>query len=169
MKIIEEYYPVSLASIGSILIILLKIDLGDITNFSSILNASVTISSIVIAFMATMMSILITLVNTDVMKRIISADAEDVLIKFIKQTILSGLFLAIYSLVLYMFIESEGIVSKIMLVLFIFTLLYFLSTTFRIFQLVLRILSHVLKEHKIIVNNENEGKKVHTPKIKDTP
>lgn len=149
-QVIEKYYPLLIAVvIALILLLYTDLRLNNIPKFDSILSGTVTISSIIIAFLGTMVSILITLTNTKVMQRINHYDAGPTLTAYISGTIYSGLLLAVYSLMLYPFTELKSkSVSEILFILFVFLTTYFLLSSFRINLITLNILKNVLTDKK---------------------
>ncbi|MGX5569847.1 hypothetical protein ACWKT7_29820 [Bacillus toyonensis] len=151
MRKIEYLYPFLLGTIATVVVFQFKIDLASINNFVPILGATVTISAIIIGFLATMVSILISLTNSNVMKRLKSARANETLSWYIKEAIIIGLMLAIYCLVLHMFDKYKGDGSEFLLSLYVGLLTYFVFAAYRIFHIILNILTSVL--------NESEDKK----------
>ncbi len=144
----ELAYPIVFATLIIIPVLLYKWDLSNVKNISSILSSGVTIGAIVIAFLATMISILISISNVEVMKRINKNDAEGDLILYIEVTIISGFILAIYSLVLNAFIGISGSVSHALFTIFVWILTFFIFSSYRIIHIFSRILNQVLKENK---------------------
>lgn len=161
---LEALYPSTVAILVGIVVYILKVDITDVNNFSSIISSAVTISSIVIAFIATMISILISISNSAVMKRINNNSAEGMLISYIKTTVVSGLLLAMYSLVLNMYLDMEGIFSRLMLIIFVVMLVYFVLCTYRIISIVTGVLTQVLSENKE-KDQKEKSKPVFTPQI----
>lgn len=157
----EVTYPYLFSLITGISVVIFKWDISDVENFTSILNSAVTVSSIVIAFLATMLSILITLTNADVMKRINKGDAEGLLVSYIKSTIIAGLLLAVYSMILYIFLDLSGLVSRILLAFFVALLGFFILSSYRIIHIVSNILGEILKENK----PQSQKKNIFTPRI----
>jgi hypothetical protein len=144
----EKFFPLFIAIVLTlILLFFLDLRINNIPKFDLILGGTVTISSIVIAFLGTMVSILITLINTKVMKRINNHNAGPTLTTYISRTIYSGLVVAVYSLLLYPFIglESDAI-SKLLFLLFVFFTSYFLLSSLRINLITLSILKAVFSD-----------------------
>lgn len=147
---IECMYPVLLGSMGVFITFQFQFNLLSINNLLPILGATVTISAIIIGFLATMVSILISLTNSNVMQRLKNARANETLSWYIKEAIIVGFILAIYCLVLHMFDKYDGDASKLMLSFYVGLLIYFVSTAYRIFHIILNILTSVLNESKQI-------------------
>ncbi|MCM3404244.1 hypothetical protein [Cytobacillus oceanisediminis] len=161
MRKLESAYPYVFSIIALVIIIFMKWNISDVKNFSSILGSAVTISAIVIAFLATMLSILITLTNAEVMKRINAGDGEGLLISYVNTAIIAGFILAVYSMILYIFIDLSGLASNILLAIFTGLITFFILASYRIINLVSGILGKVLKEKK----TETQEKKVFRPKL----
>ncbi|MCM3454417.1 hypothetical protein M3685_10720 [Heyndrickxia oleronia] len=160
----ELSYPYIFALLMFIVVFYFKWDLKDVNNLPAILSSAVTISSIIIAFLATMISILISLGNSTVMKRINNNDSEGLLIGYNKTSIISGFLLAIYSMILNVFIGLDGLISNILLAALVALIVHFTLSSYRIVNLVSSILTQVLKENK----TEDKKKKVFTPSISES-
>ncbi|WP_339234638.1 hypothetical protein MKX40_17975 [Paenibacillus sp. FSL R5-0517] len=160
---LEISYPFIFSIIIGAVSFFLKLEINQISKFDMILSSSVTLSSIIIAFVATMISILISISNSSVMKRINKNNGESDLITYINMTVISGLLLVTYSLVLNVFIESSGYTSRILLSLFVTLLVFFLLSTYRIIRIVTVILTDVLSENK---ETQSAQKEVFTPTVK---
>ncbi|MEK4367598.1 hypothetical protein [Paenibacillus sp. FSL R5-0473] len=160
---LEISYPYIFSIIIGGVSFFLKLEINKISKFDMILSSSVTLSSIIIAFVATMISILISISNSSVMKRINKNNGEHDLITYINTTVISGLLLVTYSLILNVFIESTGYTSRILLSLFVTLLVFFLLSTYRIIRIVTVILTDVLSENK---EAQLAPKEVFTPTIK---
>lgn len=160
-KVWESWYPYVFAIISGGIVYLLKLEISDVEKFDLILNASVTISSIIIAFLGTMISILLTLTSAKVMQRIREHGAENSLTSYISQTIVVGLILALYSMSLFMFLEYNGEFSNALLTTFVVLLTFLFVSSFRIMNLIAGILKSVLSEK----NEEDARVKVYTPSI----
>jgi ABC-type spermidine/putrescine transport system permease subunit I len=158
----ELLYPYIFALLAGIPVAIFQYNIFDVKNFSSILNAAVTVSSIIIAFLATMISILITLSNAEVMKQINNKDAEGLLTSYIKTAIVSGLLLAMYSILLYLFLDLTGLISNLLLTFFTMLITFFILSSYRIIDIVSRVLAEVMKENK----PADQSKKVFKPKSK---
>ncbi|MBC8623867.1 hypothetical protein [Bacillus paralicheniformis] len=161
-RIWEITYPYVFAIAAGITVLCFQWELTDVKNLSSILNSAVTISSIVIAFLGTMISILITLTTAEIMQRILKYKRGNELTSYIKHAIISGFLLSIYSMLLNMFMEQKGEISTILLTLFTLLMVLFILSSYRIIQVVARILTAVLAEQKV---ERKKGKDIITPKI----
>ncbi|MFA2812041.1 hypothetical protein [Bacillus mycoides] len=154
MRKIEYLYPFLLGIIVVVVVYQFNITLASIKNLLSILSATVTISAIIIGFLATMVSILISLTNSNVMQRLKSARANETLSWYIKEAIIIGFMLAIYCLVLHMFDKYDGNGSKLLVSFYAGLLTYFVFAAYRIFHIILNILTSVLNESNEIESEE---------------
>lgn len=154
MWFIEKYSPLILGLVILILSIWFKVNLIGISEFGSILSAVITISSIIIAFLGTMMTILITLSNEEVMLKIRRNDGHKGLIRYLKSAIISGVLLALFSLYLFVATNYGDKTSIILTGFFISICVYFLVSGYRIFSLVIMILDDVLDDKTSIPEKE---------------
>jgi ABC-type spermidine/putrescine transport system permease subunit II len=161
-KVWEGIYPYVFSTIAIVIILFGKWEIIDVKNFESILNATVTVSSIVIAFLGTMISILLTLTNAEVMKRIRVNGAHTTLTSYISQAIIGGLLLAVYSMVLFMLVGYTGILANILLAAFLGLVVFLFGSSFRIMYVISRVLTSVLNEK----NSYNLDIEVVTPIVK---
>jgi hypothetical protein len=162
MYFIEKWYPHIVSILLAIPVAIYKWNISDIENFTNILGAAVTISSIVIAFLATMLSILITLTNAEVIQRIINGDGEGLLVSYIRTAIVAGLLVALYSMTLYALLNVPETLSMILLMIFVTLISFFILSSYRIIHLVSKILTEVLGEQKKLIS---KSKKVLNPEI----
>ncbi|MCX2735672.1 hypothetical protein CHR37_07410 [Bacillus velezensis] len=166
MRRFELTYPYIFAFIFGVIVFLKDWSISEVKNFDAILNSSVTVSSIVIAFLGTMISILISLTNAEIMQRIFEHKGDSDLTSYVKTSIIFGLILAVYSMFLYVMIDSTGLFSKLLLVLFVMLLTIFILSSYRVIQVVSKILSAVLEESKR--NTKTQPAKIYVPKIKSS-
>ncbi|KXH86787.1 hypothetical protein [Sporosarcina sp. HYO08] len=161
-KLWESSYPYVFALILGVIVYLLKWEVSDVKNIDLILNATVTLSSIVIAFLGTMISILLTLTNAKVMQRIKDNGAHNTLTSYISQAIVAGLILAIYSMILFMFMDYEGKYANILLIAFVLLITFLFFSSYRIMYVISNILKSVLHEQR---QEEQESPPVFKPSI----
>lgn len=148
MRFWENCYPYIFGLVFGGVVFAFKWGVSDVNYFEMILNATITISAIIIAFLATMISILITLTNSNVMKKIKDNNAQNTLTSYIMQTITAGLILSVYSLALFMIIDYSGGYSNILLTIFVFLVSVLIFSSFRIVYINSKILKSVLNEQK---------------------
>ncbi|WFE15346.1 hypothetical protein P4829_06545 [Bacillus atrophaeus] len=166
MRRFELTYPYMFAVVFGVIVFLKNWSISEVENFDAILNSSVTVSSIVIAFLGTMISILISLTNAEIMQRIFEHKGDSDLTSYVKTSIVFGLALATYSMFLYVMIDSTGFFSNLLLVLFVMLLTIFILSSYRVIQVVSKILSAVLEESKR--KTQIQPRKIYVPKIKNS-
>lgn len=144
MGFLEKHFPLIFTVIAAVILFYFKINILELDGFQSILNATITITSIIIAFLGTMMTILITLANEKVMVEIRRNNKHKDLLKYIKATIFSGLILALYALFLFIYDSDASRTSTFLSTLFISLCIYFVMSSYRIFAIVVLILDKIL-------------------------
>ena len=161
MRFFERAYPYVFGLISGIVVFFLNYKISQINNFDNILGATVTFSSIIIAFLSTMVSIFISLIDSKVMQRINSEDGEGLLTSYITETVIGGLLLVLYSMALFMFIGYSGRFSNLLFCIYISLLVYLFLSSFRILKLTSNILRNALNES----TNKEEERKFDKPKV----
>lgn len=167
MRILERCYPFVVSGIVFVFMLWRNWKLDDVKEMSDILNSTITLSSIIIALLATMISILISLTDKKVMVRIKANRASNLLYEYLNLPIVSGLILTCYSIILYQFKEYDGEFSNILLTLFMTLLVFLLMSTYRILNLVTKILIDILKEDEDEAVIEEDSLPVTTPVINE--
>lgn len=162
MRFLERSYPYIISLIIGIVFYFLKIKINDISNFDNILSSTVTFSSIIIAFLSTMVSIFISLIDSKVMKRINEEDGDGLLTSYIAEAVIGGLLLVVYSMILFMFLNYTGKMSNYLLCFYIALLVFLILSSYRILKLTLNILRNVLRESTEL---KNEQKNIDRPKV----
>jgi len=122
------------------------ITLKSITNFKEVLGSVINISSILIGFIATMMSIIIAVADKRVIKRIRDYNGTDLVIAYFAQTLLAGFVVAIYSTSLTPFAESPSSHAKWALSIWGALVTFFIATAIRILHVMLGILRSVIED-----------------------
>src|SRR5699024_7582545 len=156
--LIDRCYHYVLGILVGLVVFILEYNLSDVKNLAFILEATITFSSIIIAFLSTMVSIFISLINSEVMKRIKSKDGDGLLTSYIAETVLSGLLLVFLSIILFMFINYSGKYSNLLLSFYVLLLVFLFSSSFRILKLTSNILKNALNEKEL-------KKKIDKPKV----
>lgn len=164
MRFLERAYPYILAIISGIIFYLLNIRIDQISNFDNILSSTVTFSSIIIAFLSTMVSIFISLIDSKIMKRINAEDGDGLLTSYIAESVIGGLSLVVYSMVLFMFLNYSGKLSNYLFCVYVILLVFLILSSYRILKLTLNILRNVLKEFSG-TNIEEGQEEIDRPKI----
>jgi ABC-type spermidine/putrescine transport system permease subunit II len=162
MRIFERIYPIVFSITCAIIIYNQHITFNTIPKIELVLNSTVTISSILIGFLAAMVSILIAITNSKVMDRIREGKAEHLLTSYIREAIISGIFLAVGSTIAFLFVDYKGKNADLIFSVWFFMFIHFLLSSFRILIIMLNILSSIPKEYK--ENEKENSKMVYTPK-----
>lgn len=147
-KIIESYGPLLISAIGTLLIVYLlkkcsNIELfgGDFNGtFDRILDSSVVFASIIVGFSGVLMGILFSISERRIMKSFFRGYAKSKMKTYFGRNILAGLLLVFISLGLYMrdyFMDNMG--GGIAFV-WLFLLLYVLSSAYRIISIMMHVL-----------------------------
>lgn len=159
--LIEKYWPYILAAAVVILCARLKISRFHIPHFPEMLNSFISMSSIIIGFLATMVSVLIAAVGKSTMRRIEKNNSTELLTNYINVAIVSGLLAALYSVIFNAFLDDYDSIYWYLFLLLVFIIILFLSATYRIINYLLLILSNIAKEN----NNANLKSKVMDSKV----
>lgn len=146
LRFIEKWYPFAFGIVAVIFCIVQDITGKDIPRFHELLSSLVNMSSIIIGFLATMISILITSVDKRVMQKIRKCNAMDLLTNYINVAVISGLFVAVYSVGYSTVIDSAKCWCGYLFLLWVFAAALFLAATFRIMHVMLKILTSIAKE-----------------------
>lgn len=145
---LERIGPLVISMIICFLSFRFNIDFSELSDYKFIYSNIISFSSIIIGFLITMVSILITLTNKRVMIKIRELKADNLLKSYFVFPILSGLFLVLLSIILGIVFDSNGlnVNNGTMTSIWIFTLVYFVTTTCRIFIIMLKLLNRVHEE-----------------------
>lgn len=145
-RFIEKWYPIVFSFCSVFYCATYKITSSDIPRFHEVLNSYVNMSSIIIGFLATMISILITSVDKTVMKKIRKFNAMNLLTSYINIAVISGLIVAIYSVGYSSVVDKTDSIYWYLFLFWVFIATLFLASTFRILQVMLRILTNIANE-----------------------
>lgn len=151
---LEKYYPYVGAFIVLICCIIFKITRFDIMRFSDILNSFVNMSSIIIGFLATMISILIATVRKPVMRKIKANNATRLLTNYINTAVMSGILITVYSVTFNAFLDKTDGGFWYLFLIWVFIAVLFILSAYRILSIMLLILNK-LAEYE---NSEGFGK-----------
>lgn len=159
----EKWYPLTIAIITSLFIFYKGYKLADIVNIGELLTATITICSILIGFLAVMMSILVTITGKRIMRRIKASNASNLLNSYFYWAVISGFIASVGSLLLTVIYQNNINYSNYILSLWLLVVLLFLLCSFRIVLVLLRILRHIIKtdekssDETCIVPNKDEA------------
>lgn len=145
---IEKYWPYALSAVVVMLCARLKITRFHIPHFPEMLNSFIGMGSIIIGFLATMVSVLIAAVGRSTMRRIEKNNSTELLTEYINVAIVTGLLAALYSVIFNAFLDDYESIYWYLFLLLIFIIVLFLSATYRIINYLLMILSNIAKENK---------------------
>lgn len=166
--IFERIAPITLTIIIVIISSFSHVDFSKIKDYKFLYSNIISFSSIIIGFLITMVSILITLTGKRVLKKIHEENADNLLSGYFIYPIASGVVLALYSIISgILFDESVYFVSsKVMSIIWIALVAYFVLTTCRIFYIMLKLLKSINVENNA-PKSEREEIKVDNIKFSD--
>lgn len=144
----ESIYPFCLAIVISGLshAFLDCASFGD--SFDNILNGAIVFSSIIVGFLGTLLAILFSIKNTELVRYIFNHTKKRVFLKYFRNTILSGLAIVIISSLLFLGtsipdinIKNLNISSfKYLFTIWIFLCMYFVLASYRIVNIIMLII-----------------------------
>jgi len=153
-RFIEKVFPQIIALIIGVVVFISGYDISTTKNFQDLLRSIITISAILIGFLATMMSILIAVSAKRVVKRIRENNATRLLQSYFFQTLASGMTVAILSTLLNLFVGVSGGLSRFLLVLWSALTVYFLGCATRIMLVMVGVLHTVVSDEDNTLNNQ---------------
>ncbi len=127
--------------------------------FDKVLESTITLSSILIGFVGVLLGILFTVKDTEAISSLFKSKKKFVLKKYFKYNIIFGMLLVLLSLLLYIVevMDDLSITVKYGVYGFWgFLLLYTLSSTFRIINIIM----HIIFDDKINENKEPQAVKM---------
>ncbi|NLO89927.1 MAG: hypothetical protein GX088_06355 [Clostridia bacterium] len=143
---VERFFPFVCAIFAGFAVFIYGLKLKDIKNVNELLAATVNVSAILIGFLSVMISILISITGSRVMKRIRENNATELLNSYFFWALISGFIVAISSMVLTVFYNIDLASAKFLTALWVFITTFFLISSFRIVLILLRILKNVVEE-----------------------
>lgn len=126
------------------LVIFLKISSDDFENFKDILSSSINISAITAGFLATAMSLLITLTNDDVIQRLKKFNLYSDLIAYLKSAIAWTFLVALISSS-GLFLNRGHTFSDLFFYVWTFFCIVGIVAVIRVIRLLSKILDHMSK------------------------
>lgn len=130
----EQYYPLIAAIVGIIIFICSSCNFWLSEDFDKVLNGVITFSSILVGFMGALLAILASIRNTEIVEYIYSHVEKSLFLKYFKFTIIPGLLVVVLSCVMFV------IKNNFLGVLWTFTTIYFAFASYRIIDILLRII-----------------------------
>jgi hypothetical protein len=136
----ERYYPVVGAIVGSILVIVLHraYPVWRLEGFDNVLGAVITFSSIAVGFMGTLLAILVSIRNSEVVNLIYSTVAKKMFMGYLRGSIVAGMATVILSSVLYL--VRRGRLGFSITIIWAFFVSYFGLSAYRIIDILLLII-----------------------------
>ncbi|WP_449188153.1 hypothetical protein [Veillonella sp.] len=127
---------------------------------TDVYNSVITLAAIIIGFLATMVSVFISVIGSNVIRRIQNENKTELIRNYLEEAIISGFILVITSIG-FLFLYSNKVELNVCWhLIYLGLIVYFLLSTGRILWISLNILSSVLLE-------ENDRKtNVYHPNIK---
>lgn len=115
------------------------------SKYDAVFNALINMAAIIIGFLTTMISILISVAHSSVLRKICRNDGIELLKIYFVEPIVSGFILIVLSVFL-LSMDCDNIYLLCYHV-FVFVFVYFLCSTVRISLIMLRIFENVVIEH----------------------
>ncbi len=161
VAIAERFIPMTLAIVVVCAAFIFKVDLYNIGDYKFVYSNIISFSSIIIGFLITMVSILVTFTGKRVMRLIKSNRAENLLKSYFSFSIASGVVVALLSILLGIIFDYFAAaelntlpnifsMTRALSILWIFLFSYFMSATARVFYVMLRILKSVIEEESSV-------------------
>ncbi len=159
---IERFCPAAISLVVAILTYTNGMTFFLIPNFLNILSPVVSISSIIVGFLTTMISVLIVLSDREVMKRIRRYNKWKDLTRYLFTPIVTGFVVAISSTLLNVCASLSDSRARILTALWIFFVSWFFTTTFRMLFILIKILQNVSE-----VSTSNVSIEIKEPNLDD--
>lgn len=144
---IERYLPMAVAFASFFIVLFLGFDINSVCGFKDLLRSIITISAILIGFLATMMSILIASSTKKVVENIRKNHATKLLKSYFVQTLTSGFVVAVLSTLLNMADGMKGDISRMILACWVGIVSFFLLCAARIMWVMVGVLHGVISEN----------------------
>lgn len=109
-----------------------------LTRFEKILDGSITFSSILVGFLAAMMGVLVSIKESEVMKRIFDVRSKGLLAFYLSETIFLGFIVVVSTCIMYLFIERTDYQTPF--IVWQISLFWFVTSSIRIIIIMLFIL-----------------------------
>ncbi len=141
----ESRYPffisTCLAIVTGIVLNCLNTSLG---NLDKVIDGIITFSSIIIGFLGVLLAILLSIRNTEIITYIFAHTQKNVLLKYFRSAVISGLLLVIMSISMFFLKKFKGInlfnlftLDKVLFLLWIYLMSYFFLSSYRIIDIVM--------------------------------
>ena len=157
--ILEEYLPVIISSVITIFLIIIvfyyKVENIKIPKIEFLLNSIVTLVTTIIGFLLTGLTIIMSMMQTRVMRVIRSHCGEKLLSKYIISPIVWGVILIVNILIMGYFLNSENTVNIVMLISSLFFIIMFITGTIRISYFMKNMFIKISQEYNIEEKKSN--------------
>ena len=149
---LEKYITVLVTSIVTLIVIILicklKINNIEIPKIDFLLSSVITVVTTIIGFLLTGLTIIMSLMQTKVMKIIIKNSGEKLLSKYIMSPIIWGILLIINILLTGYLLKDDNTINKYMLIITIFLLTIFAIGTIRVSYFMKKMFLKVSEEYR---------------------
>jgi hypothetical protein len=152
-RFIEKIYPITIALITAIMCYVCKFNVLINKDFSITLNSTISVSAVMVGFMATMVAVLVSTVNTVTLQRIQDNNAMGLLHSYFHSALITGFMLAIGSIATSMLLGTSGLKGERITTIWVFIAVYFVFATARVISIMLAILRSISNES----TNRNES------------
>jgi len=149
MNIFERILPAVGALVLASLLFVFKFNFMELKDYKFVYSNIISVSSIMIGALITMVAILTAFTGKRVMIKIKEQKADNLLRSYFIYPISSGLFVAIYSIILGIVIDEKTFSSTVCLYLstvWVLITSYFILSTLRVFYIMLKLLNAVYDE-----------------------
>ncbi|UTR05464.1 hypothetical protein MM326_15305 [Alkalihalobacillus sp. LMS6] len=110
---------------------------NEINQFDKILDASITFTSIAIGFIAALLGILITIKDSEIVKRIFEEDEHKSLKSWFYEAFIIGVLLLISTCINYVFLNDVNIWSTLFFYMWLSAIVWFAYSLFRIINVLM--------------------------------
>lgn len=173
----EKYHPTFISALMAIIIWFWNPSV--LAKFEKVLDGTITFSSIITGFLASMLAILVSIKESKIIKAIYrnfgkgNGNGNKLIQSYLNSVIMAGLVTVIVSASLYVIIydlKDALLFKRISLVFWCSLVTYFLLSTYRVIRIILLIVfidadeyeRKPIKNHKLTAEEEIEFKRIHS-------
>lgn len=147
---LEKYLPKIFISLYILIIfinfVVFQYDIKFAIESTDVYNSIITLAAIIIGFLATMVSVFISVIGSNVIRRIQNKNKTELIRIYLEEAIISGFILVIISIVFLFLYSNKVEINMYWHLIYLGLIVYFLLSTGRILWISLNILSSVLLE-----------------------
>ncbi len=147
-KYITVLVAIAITLIATIIIWKLKIESVEIPKVDFLLSSIITVVTTIIGFLLTGLTIIMSLMQTRVMKIIRRNSGEKLLSQYIMSPIIWGTILIFYVFFMGYVLKDDNIINKLMLIISIFLITIFSVATIRVSYFMKKMFLRVSEEYK---------------------